>query len=60
MVEGVQRELLSRSSSLTGQLLQGLGKAFHLFIALAMLPVDGPFPPPSAGIILPMAGDSTV
>lgn len=60
MVEGVQLELLSRSSSSTGPLLRGLGKTFHLFIALATLPVDGPFPPPSAEITLPIAGDSIV
>lgn len=59
MVEGAQLELLSRLSSLTGPLLRGLGKAFQ-FIALAMLPGDGPFPPPSAGIILSIAGDCIV
>lgn len=56
MVEGVQLELLSRLSFFTGPLLRGLGKAFHQFIALAMLPVAGSFPSPSAGIILPIAG----
>lgn len=60
MVEGVQLVLLSRSRSSTAPLLRGLGKAFHLFIALATLPIDGPFPPHSAGIILPVAGDSIV
>lgn len=60
MVEGAQLELLSKSSSSTDPLLRGLGKTLHLFIALATLPVDDPFPPPSAGIILTIAEDSTV
>lgn len=60
MMEGVRLELLSRSISLTGPLLRSLRKTFHLLIALAMLPTDGPFPPPSAGIILPIAGGSIV
>lgn len=45
LVEGAQFKFLSRSSSLSGHILWGLGKAFHLLIALVMLPIDGPFPP---------------
>jgi len=60
MVEDVQLQLLARSSSSTGPFLRGFRQGISLFIALAMLPVDSPFPPPSAGIILPIAGDTIV
>lgn len=43
MVQGVQLELLSRSTPLKGPLLQGVSKACHLFIALPMLPISFTF-----------------
>lgn len=55
---GVQPEFLFISSSPTSPIWQRLGKVFHLFIALAVLHFDDPFSPPSAGVILPIAGGS--